>query len=109
MFAALRKLFEKGPDPVIEALQKKGSIIDVRSAGEFQTGSVKGAVNIPHTDIRSQKKKIGKLKKPIIVCCASGMRSGVAIQELKALGYNDVVNGKTVGRVAKALRDMTAA
>ncbi len=94
MFGFLKKLMAGNDDEVIEALNKGGTIIDVRSAGEFASGSAAGAINIPHTSIRQSKAKLAKMKQPIILCCASGMRSSVALGEVKQLGYS-AVNGKT--------------
>ena len=66
--------------------------IDVRSAMEFKGGHPKGAINIPLDTISKNIKKIQKYNKPIITCCASGMRSGVAASQLKQAGL-EVVNG----------------
>ncbi|WP_196158783.1 rhodanese-like domain-containing protein [Reinekea sp. G2M2-21] len=99
MFGFLKKLFADDSDALVAALKQGGTVIDVRSPGEFASGSVPGAINIPHTDIRKAKKKLAKAKQPLILCCASGMRSSVALQEVKALGYDSAINGKTWGRV----------
>jgi len=73
-------------------LVKNGAIIvDVRSAGEFKSGHIKGAINIPLPEITNSLNKIPK-DKTIITCCASGMRSGSAKGILKSKGY-DVHNG----------------
>ena len=67
-------------------LMKDGVIvIDVRTPGEFNSGHINGSTNVPLDKIRS-KKKIGNLKKSIIFCCASGMRSGQATSIAKSKG-----------------------
>jgi phage shock protein E len=68
------------------------SIIDVRSAGEYAGGHVKGSVNIPLDTLRN---KLAKFKKEqvIITCCASGMRSSSAKALLQAHGFTRVYNG----------------
>jgi phage shock protein E len=73
-------------------LANGAQIIDVRTKGEFQSGHIKGAVNIP---LDSLKNNLSKLKKdkPVITCCASGMRSASAKGLLKANGFVDVYNG----------------
>jgi len=90
----LRKLFGLGPTVDYNELMNKGAIIiDVRSAGEFGQGHIKGSVNIP---LDSLANKMGKLKdksQPIITCCASGMRSASAKGILKSNGYAEVHNG----------------
>lgn len=40
------------------------------------------------------------MKQPIILCCASGIRAGIAYQELKKMGCDQTINGKTHQRVA---------
>lgn len=68
-------------------------IIDVRSPEEYQAGHLKGAKNIPHTQIKDQ---IGSLTKdkgqPIMLYCGSGRRAGMAKKELEKMGYSKVTN-----------------
>lgn len=83
----LSKLFGGGRNERVEALLAKGAvIIDVRNPGEFAAGRIEGSKNIPLQEIRSNVKKIKALKKPIVVCCASGMRSGQAKMILEKEG-----------------------
>lgn len=65
-------------------------IIDVRSPGEFAGGHVQGAVNIPLDQLESKVNKIKSYKKPIVVCCASGMRSARAKSFLVGQGVTDL-------------------
>ncbi|MDP1812271.1 MAG: rhodanese-like domain-containing protein [Sediminibacterium sp.] len=93
MFEAIKALFAKGPQINFEELLKKGAqIIDVRTPGEFQGGHIKGSVNIPLDTLQRQLGKIKK-DKPVITCCASGMRSGSASGILQSSGYKEVYNG----------------
>lgn len=103
MFGFIKKMLQGNSEELAQALAQGGTVIDVRSFREFQSGSVKGAVNIPHTEIGRAKNKISKMKQPLILCCASGMRSGAALQELNRLGINNAINGKTWGRVNQLL------
>lgn len=74
-------------------LMKDGAIIiDVRTTGEFNSGHISGSTNVPLDKIKSKIKKIENLKKPVIFCCASGMRSGQATSIAKSRGI-DVYNG----------------
>ena len=93
MLGALKSLLGFGPATDYKALLKNGAqIIDVRSKGEFQSGHIKGAVNIPLQSLESNLNKIKK-DKPVITCCASGMRSASAKGILKSKGFNEVYNG----------------
>jgi phage shock protein E len=91
MINFIKKLFGPGTD--FKALQQQGAvIIDVRTAGEFGGGHIKGAINIPVDSIRSKINDIKKKGKPVITCCASGMRSGSATSILKQAGV-EAYNG----------------
>lgn len=91
MFNFIKKLFGSGTD--FKALQQQGAvIIDVRTAGEFNSGHIKGSINIPLDSIRLKINDIKKKGKPVITCCASGMRSGSATSILKQAGV-EAYNG----------------
>lgn len=86
------RLFGGGPKVDFAELKKNGAVIlDVRSPGEFKSGHIKGAKNIP---LQELNRKLSGLKKDkvIITCCASGNRSGSAKNILKNAGY-EVHNG----------------
>ena len=92
MLGFIKKLF--GGTPVdYTALVKEGAqIIDVRTAGEFASGHIKGSINIPLQVLGNNLSKIKK-DKPVITCCASGMRSASAKSLLLSKGYTSVYNG----------------
>lgn len=74
-------------------LMTKGAIIvDVRSQGEFRSGSVKGARNIPLDQLKSKTAELKKLGKPVITVCRSGARSGMGKSILAAAGL-EAYNG----------------
>ena len=91
MFNFIKKLFGPGTD--FKALTQQGAVIvDVRSENEFKSGHIKGAINIPLNSIQNKVKDLKKKGKPVITCCASGMRSGSAVSILKREGI-EVYNG----------------
>lgn len=91
MFNFFKKLFG-GKSVNYQELVKNGAqIIDVRTPAEFAGGHIKNSKNIPLQQLQSQMKKID-LKKTVITCCASGMRSASAKAILKQNGY-EVYNG----------------
>jgi phage shock protein E len=93
MLQLLKKLFGLGPKTDYAELVKNGGvIIDVRTKGEYQSGHIKGSINIPLNTIGANLSKIKK-DKPVITCCASGMRSASAKSILKSKGYPEVYNG----------------
>lgn len=93
MLNTLKNLFGFGPKVNFQELVQNGAqIIDVRTKGEFQSGHIKGSKNIPLQSLQQGMKKIDP-KKPVITCCASGMRSASAKSILKSNGFTDVHNG----------------
>ncbi len=66
-------------------------LLDVRTEGEFQRGTVKGAINIPLDDLRKRIGEIPKEKK-IAVYCGVGIRSYAAGRILRQSGYDEVYN-----------------
>lgn len=69
-----------------------GTVVDVRTPAEFRGGSVYGAVNIPLNEIPLRMDELRILKSPLILCCASGNRSGQAANYLNKEGV-DCLNG----------------
>jgi phage shock protein E len=67
-------------------------ILDVRSKGEYQSGHIKGSINIPVDQLATELHRLRDKQAPILTCCASGMRSGTACSILKAHGYGNVHN-----------------
>lgn len=87
-------LFRKKEMVDVKNLVKNGAIIlDVRSKEEFNSGHIKGAVNIPLDTLASSVSKLGNKDKNIITCCMSGGRSSMAKSILHGAGYNNVHNG----------------
>lgn len=92
MIETIKKLLGIGPKVDLgEVIAKGAVIIDVRTTGEYAGGHLKNSVNIPLQALSSQMSKLKK-DKPIITCCASGMRSGSARSILKSNGFT-VYNG----------------
>jgi len=63
-----------------------GTIVDVRTYGEFSGGNVAGSINIPLNEILERIEELKALKAPLILCCASGGRSGQAQNYLSQYG-----------------------
>ena len=93
MFELIKNLFGIKSIDYAQLVQDGAIILDVRTSGEFSTGHIKGSINIP---VNALSKNLAKLKaknKPIITCCASGMRSASAKGILTSNGFINVHNG----------------
>lgn len=75
-----------------KSMSSKVTIVDVRTPSEFSGGNVSGSINIPLQEVQQRLDEIKSLPQPIILCCASGNRSGQATAFLKSVGV-DCENG----------------
>jgi len=72
--------------------EKQGTILDVRTPEEFMGGHVMGSLNIPVQELGNRMDEIKALKTPLVLCCASGGRSGMAQGFLSKQGI-ECING----------------
>jgi len=63
-------------------------VLDIRKAADFGNGHVKGAINVPLTDVLTKAAEVGK-DKPILVICYSGQTASRAVVALRLSGYKD--------------------
>jgi rhodanese-related sulfurtransferase len=94
MFETIKKMLGIGPSVNYAELVKQGAVIlDVRSKGEYGSGHIRGSINIAVDQLGNNLNKLKDKNKPVITCCASGMRSASAKSILKSNGYSQVYNG----------------
>ena len=67
------------------------TLLDVRTQGEWNNGHAAGAKHIPLNEIQQRMSEVPK-NKPVVVICASGMRSSVCATVLGNAGYETVYN-----------------
>jgi phage shock protein E len=90
----------------VQAHLKNGAlVIDVRTPGEFNAGHLPVAINLPLDEIETALPKRVKDKSQVLLLhCQSGMRSGVAKNKLKNLGYTNAFNLGSYGRAESILK-----
>ena len=71
----------------------QGTVVDVRTYGEFIGGNVAGSINIPLNEIPVRMEELKALKAPLLLCCASGVRSGQAQHFLSQRGIESYNGG----------------
>ncbi|QTD44726.1 rhodanese-like domain-containing protein [Ottowia testudinis] len=70
--------------------REKAVVIDVCETAEYQAGHVGGAKSIPLAELEAKLPAVVKNKAtPLVLVCASGMRSGRAVAAAKKLGYDN--------------------
>ena len=88
-------------------VENGASIIDVRSPGEFASGHLAKAENIPLDQIRTVLPRQAHDKSQVLLLhCQSGMRSAAAAKALKNMGYTNVYNLGSISRARKVVEDL---
>ena len=75
-------------------------IVDVRSEGEFSAGHAPNSINMPLQKLATGVTTLDRTK-TVLLCCASGARSGVAVGILKSKGFANVVNAGSWTNLSK--------
>lgn len=95
---AFKRLGQISGDKAKELVKQGAKLVDVRSPGEFSSGHLPGAVNIPVGDLGARAASLGAKDAPVVVYCASGTRSAMARSVLKGQGFAQVFNLGSMGR-----------
>jgi len=80
-------------ESIKELVDNGHPIVDVRTPAEYQAGHVSGSVNIPLDTVKRNLNKLKKMQQPIIMCCKSGARSGMAVGIVRQAGIEAVNAG----------------
>lgn len=76
----------------VRALHEENAFfLDVREVKEFENGHLKGATNIPLSELRDRMSEVPQ-DIPVYVYCRSAQRSYNAVMALKNSGFNQVKN-----------------
>jgi rhodanese-related sulfurtransferase len=69
---------------------EKLMLVDVRSAEEFATGHIDGAINIPKDQLATRRDELSSDLPIVTVCSFGGARSCGAAEELRGSGLNAI-------------------
>ena len=97
-FWVFRKLRQVKPELAHEWVERGAVLLDVRSEAEFASGHLPGAINVPLPVLTRQTDGVGEVTKPVVVYCASGMRSALAERVLKRAGFTQVADLGSMSR-----------
>ena len=68
--------------------------VDVRTAEEYASGHVAGAIHIPYDEMPARWQELERYRdSSLVVYCRSGRRSGIAIGVLEEKGFSKLENG----------------
>jgi phage shock protein E len=86
-------------------LKNGALVIDVRSAGEFNSGHLPVAINLPLDELETAlPRRVKDRNQVLLLHCLSGTRSGLAKIKLKRMGYPNVFNLGSYGRAERILK-----
>jgi rhodanese-related sulfurtransferase len=95
---ALTRLGKISAATARELVAAGAELIDVRTRGEYASGHLAGAKNVPLDEVPSQARSLAETGKPLVVYCQSGMRSARAKHLLRAAGAREVYDLGAMGR-----------
>lgn len=97
----LNSLFGALSNGASQEIPENCMLIDVRSPGEFASGYLEDSINLPLGCSQGDIQGVCKdLDAPIVVYCASGMRSESFKSQLESLGFRNVTNAGGISSVA---------
>jgi rhodanese-related sulfurtransferase len=91
-YLIFKRLGQLKPSEAHQLVKNGARLIDVRSPGEFSSGHLDGAVNVPLQELGAKAATLGPKDKPLVLYCASGTRSSMGRNVLKGLGFSQVHN-----------------
>lgn len=71
----------------LELVREGAALVDVRENSEWRAGHAPQAVHIPLAQIDKAAARVAR-DRPVVVMCASGMRSRTGAKRLRALGLD---------------------
>ena len=95
MSEARKKIKEISPQEAKGLLENNGkyTLLDVREKDEYREGHLERAVSLPRGFLELKvEATVPEKSTPIIAYCAGGVRSLLAAQALKEMGYQDVIS-----------------
>lgn len=89
----------------VQHLKHGAMLIDVRTSAEYITGHLPNAVNMPLSEIHELvPRKVKDKDRVLLLHCQSGMRSGAARRQLRAMGYANAYNLGSYNRAAEVIK-----
>ncbi len=87
-----------------EHLKRGALVVDVRTVAEFQTKRLTNVINIPLDEVKTKFPTVVTNQGAVVLLhCRSGRRSGIAVNQLKHLGYTNVFNLGSFEQAEKVL------
>jgi len=76
------------PEVVMMLNREEGIVLDIRETSEWSAGHIANAHHISNAQLANRLSELNKYKeKPVIVCCATGLRAPDACKTLSKNGF----------------------
>jgi rhodanese-related sulfurtransferase len=81
------------PQDAVRLMNQGATLLDVRDAGAYAAGHIRGARHLPPDQLASAGEALKRFReKPVIVYCERGVSAAGAVRELARQGFTRVVN-----------------
>ncbi len=101
-FFVLKRASFVSAETARQRLRSGALVIDVRSPGEYNSGHLPGALNIPLGELGAGiARQVADKNQVLLLHCLSGGRSAIARHQLQQMGYSHVFNLGSYGRAAR--------
>ena len=100
----LKKNGRISPNEAVTRLRGGALVIDVRSHDEYNADHLPCAINIPLDELATAvPRQVKDTNQVLLVHCQSGLRSGMAVTRLHAMGYRNVFNLGSLDRAREII------
>ena len=94
-FLSRNKLNQDGTTPctvtgeeAVQLVRAGAQLLDVRERSEWRSGHAPQAIHLPVSQVSDKATRMLNSARPVVVMCASGMRSRMAATTLRQQGFN---------------------
>jgi len=71
--------------------REEARVLDIREQADYRKGHIVNALNLPEGRLKDELSRLNLAKeRPVIVCCASGLRAPQAAKQVRAAGFQQV-------------------
>lgn len=96
-FVFLRKSGDLAGPEARKLVAGGARLLDVRTPGEFASGHIPGAINVPVQELERRLAEVGGKDQEIVIYCRSGNRSATAKRMLAQAGFSKLHDLGAIG------------
>jgi rhodanese-related sulfurtransferase len=89
------------PQGIRELIARGGLLLDVGTREEYAASHADGAINIPAAELMLRQNEVGAHERPVLLYGRSIIRSALAAQGLRGIGFHTIMTAGTLRRWRK--------